>query len=177
MIFPVDVLGKSPTNPTARGQVVETFPADGADQPLDVRVLPRRSGSGRLVPGLAAIAGLADLSDQSCRWDYIERVSARGGLCFGETGFHGKRQKLRNDLPNPVALLQRLIARSIRLPGRGYSTNLGKSCFKWKRVVRPGVVPRHDDFTNLGCQTAENATTDAKGNFLLCKTGTANRAA
>src|SRR5262245_22323854 len=30
--------------------VVETFPADRADQPLDVRVLPRRSGSGRLVP-------------------------------------------------------------------------------------------------------------------------------
>ncbi len=31
-------------------QVVETFPSDGADQSLDVRVLPRRSGSGRLVP-------------------------------------------------------------------------------------------------------------------------------
>src|SRR5438128_12492582 len=30
--------------------VVETFPADRADQSLDVRVLPRRSGSGRLVP-------------------------------------------------------------------------------------------------------------------------------
>ena len=30
--------------------VVETFPSDRADQPLDVRVLPRRSGSGRLVP-------------------------------------------------------------------------------------------------------------------------------
>src|SRR5262245_32882596 len=30
--------------------MVETFPADRADQPLDVRVLPRRSGSGRLVP-------------------------------------------------------------------------------------------------------------------------------
>src|SRR5205807_10481577 len=32
------------------GQVVETFPSDRADQPLDVRVLPRRSGRGRLVP-------------------------------------------------------------------------------------------------------------------------------
>src|SRR5262245_54352479 len=31
-------------------QVVETFPSDRADQPLDVRVLPRRSGSSRLVP-------------------------------------------------------------------------------------------------------------------------------
>ena len=31
-------------------QVVETFPSDGANQSLDVRVLPRRSGSGRLVP-------------------------------------------------------------------------------------------------------------------------------
>src|SRR5947208_12799911 len=30
--------------------VVETFPADRADQPLDVWVLPRRPGSGRLVP-------------------------------------------------------------------------------------------------------------------------------
>src|SRR5262245_51749953 len=30
--------------------VVETFPSDRADQSLDVRVLPRRSGSGRLVP-------------------------------------------------------------------------------------------------------------------------------
>src|SRR5215475_2061681 len=30
--------------------VVETFSSDRADQPLDVRVLPRRSGSGRLVP-------------------------------------------------------------------------------------------------------------------------------
>src|SRR5262249_52012137 len=30
--------------------VVETFPSDCADQPLDVWVLPRRSGSGRLVP-------------------------------------------------------------------------------------------------------------------------------
>jgi hypothetical protein len=30
--------------------VVETFPADRADQPLDVRILPRRSGSDRLVP-------------------------------------------------------------------------------------------------------------------------------
>src|SRR5262245_47937484 len=30
--------------------VVETVPADRADQPLDVRVLPRRSGSGRLFP-------------------------------------------------------------------------------------------------------------------------------
>src|SRR5438874_6091979 len=30
--------------------VVETFPSDRADQPLNVRVLPRRSGSGRLVP-------------------------------------------------------------------------------------------------------------------------------
>src|SRR5258705_12204327 len=30
--------------------VVETFPSDRADQSLDVRVLPRRSGSSRLVP-------------------------------------------------------------------------------------------------------------------------------
>src|SRR5437660_2139923 len=30
--------------------VVETFPSDRADQPLDVRVLPRRSRSSRLVP-------------------------------------------------------------------------------------------------------------------------------
>src|SRR5262245_2589935 len=30
--------------------VVETFPSDRADQPLDVWVLPRRSGSSRLVP-------------------------------------------------------------------------------------------------------------------------------
>src|SRR5262249_2919905 len=30
--------------------VVETFPSDRADQPLDIWVLPRRSGSGRLVP-------------------------------------------------------------------------------------------------------------------------------
>src|SRR5215469_9905875 len=30
--------------------VVETFPSDRADQPLDIRVLPRRSGSSRLVP-------------------------------------------------------------------------------------------------------------------------------
>src|SRR5215472_3654633 len=30
--------------------VVETFPSDRADQPLDVRVLPRRLGSSRLVP-------------------------------------------------------------------------------------------------------------------------------
>jgi len=30
--------------------VVETFPADRADQPLDVRILPRRSWSDRLVP-------------------------------------------------------------------------------------------------------------------------------
>src|SRR5207248_1627306 len=30
--------------------VVETFPADRADQPLDVWVLPWRPGSGRLVP-------------------------------------------------------------------------------------------------------------------------------
>jgi hypothetical protein len=30
--------------------MVETFPADCADQPLHVRILPRRSGSGRLVP-------------------------------------------------------------------------------------------------------------------------------
>src|SRR5262249_10002660 len=30
--------------------VVETFPSDRADQPLDVRILPRRSGSSRLVP-------------------------------------------------------------------------------------------------------------------------------
>jgi hypothetical protein len=30
--------------------VVETFRSDRADQPLDVRVLPRRSGSSRLVP-------------------------------------------------------------------------------------------------------------------------------
>src|SRR5262249_4622239 len=30
--------------------VVETFPSDRADQPLDVRVLPRRSGNSRLVP-------------------------------------------------------------------------------------------------------------------------------
>src|SRR6266481_3079908 len=29
--------------------VVETFPSDRADQPLDVRVLPRRSRSSRLV--------------------------------------------------------------------------------------------------------------------------------
>src|SRR5262249_5214552 len=34
--------------------VVETFPSDRADQPLDVRVLPRRSGSGRLVPNAQA---------------------------------------------------------------------------------------------------------------------------
>src|SRR6266550_3464276 len=30
--------------------VVETFPSDGADQSLDARVLPRRSGCSRLVP-------------------------------------------------------------------------------------------------------------------------------
>jgi hypothetical protein len=30
--------------------VVETFPSDRADQSLDVRVLPRRSGRDRLVP-------------------------------------------------------------------------------------------------------------------------------
>src|SRR5262249_49954029 len=30
--------------------VVEAFPSDRADQPLDVRVLPRRLGSSRLVP-------------------------------------------------------------------------------------------------------------------------------
>src|SRR5262249_38428967 len=30
--------------------VVETFPSDGADQPLDVRILPRRSGCSRLGP-------------------------------------------------------------------------------------------------------------------------------
>src|SRR5215510_8593576 len=30
--------------------VVETFPSDRADQSLDVRVLPRRSRSSRLVP-------------------------------------------------------------------------------------------------------------------------------
>src|SRR5262245_40519862 len=30
--------------------VVETFPSDRTHQPLDVRVLPRRSGRGRLVP-------------------------------------------------------------------------------------------------------------------------------
>src|SRR6478672_8153679 len=30
--------------------VVETFPSDRADQSLDVRILPRRSGSSRLVP-------------------------------------------------------------------------------------------------------------------------------
>jgi hypothetical protein len=30
--------------------VVETFPADRADQPLDVRILPRRSGSDQHVP-------------------------------------------------------------------------------------------------------------------------------
>jgi ABC-type uncharacterized transport system substrate-binding protein len=32
------------------GALVETFPSDRSDQPLDVRVLPRRSGSSRLVP-------------------------------------------------------------------------------------------------------------------------------
>src|SRR5262250_2820986 len=31
-------------------QVVETFPSDRADQSLDVRILPRRSGCSRLVP-------------------------------------------------------------------------------------------------------------------------------
>ena len=35
---------------TQYNQVVETFPSDRADQSLDVRVLPRRSGSSRLVP-------------------------------------------------------------------------------------------------------------------------------
>src|SRR5262245_47377702 len=30
--------------------VIETFPSDRTDQSLDVRVLPRRSGSSRLVP-------------------------------------------------------------------------------------------------------------------------------
>src|SRR5262245_46562008 len=30
--------------------VVETFPSDRTDQSLDIRVLPRRSGSSRLVP-------------------------------------------------------------------------------------------------------------------------------
>src|SRR6266480_7900519 len=35
---------------TEYDQVVETFPSDRTDQSLDVWVLPRRSGSSRLVP-------------------------------------------------------------------------------------------------------------------------------
>src|SRR5262249_46204217 len=40
--------------------VVETFPSDRADQPLDVRVLPRRSGSSRLVPNAHATQPLPE---------------------------------------------------------------------------------------------------------------------
>src|SRR5262245_20711569 len=36
--------------PPKYDHVVETFPSDRADQSLDVRVLPRRSGCSRLVP-------------------------------------------------------------------------------------------------------------------------------
>src|SRR6266481_9813635 len=46
-------------------QVVETFPSDGSDQSLDVRVLPRRSGSGRLVPNAHGAQPLPE--DQAIR--------------------------------------------------------------------------------------------------------------
>src|SRR5207249_2642719 len=45
--------------------VVETFPSDRADQPLDVRVLPRRSGSSRLVPNAHGTQPLPE--DQAIR--------------------------------------------------------------------------------------------------------------
>src|SRR5262249_32624264 len=42
--------GSGADAPPEHDHVVETFPADRADQPLDVRVLPRRSGRDRPVP-------------------------------------------------------------------------------------------------------------------------------
>src|SRR5262249_6572220 len=45
--------------------VVETFPSDRADQSLDVRVLPRRSGCSRLVPNAHGTQPLPE--DQAIR--------------------------------------------------------------------------------------------------------------
>src|SRR5262245_40991082 len=77
-------------------QVVETFPADRADQSLDVRVLPRRSGSGRLVPNAHGTQPLPE--DRTIRrvpvpnkitrcivprerLGDLERNPLRGGIC------------------------------------------------------------------------------------------------
>jgi hypothetical protein len=42
-----------------------------------------------------------------------------------------------------------------------------------RKMVGPGVVPRHSDFKNLDCQTALSGITGVKGFLLRCKTGTA----
>src|SRR5262245_30189812 len=43
--------------------VVETFPSDRADQPLDIRVLPRGSGCSRLIPNAHGTLPLPDAHD------------------------------------------------------------------------------------------------------------------
>src|SRR5215467_197724 len=45
---------------TEHDQVVETFPSDRADQSLDIWVLPRRSGSGWLVPNAHGVQPLLE---------------------------------------------------------------------------------------------------------------------
>jgi hypothetical protein len=57
--------------------VVETFPSDRADQSLDVRVLPGRSGSSRLVPNAHGTQPLPE-----------DQAITTGGLYKGCSGEH-----------------------------------------------------------------------------------------
>src|SRR6266566_9588296 len=76
--------------------VVETFPSDRADQPLDVRVLPRRSRSSRLVPNahgtqllpedhavhsVSVPNKIARKTVQGKRLDDLARNPLRGRIC------------------------------------------------------------------------------------------------
>src|SRR4029077_9356238 len=65
--------------------VVETFPSDRADQPLDVRVLPRRSGSSRLVPNAHGTQPLPE--NHAIRSVSVQNKIARctvPGECLGD---------------------------------------------------------------------------------------------
>jgi hypothetical protein len=55
--------------------VVETFPSDRADQSLDVRVLPRRSRSSRLVPNAHGTQPLPEDAVSRSRIRYLGELS------------------------------------------------------------------------------------------------------
>src|SRR5215467_12649842 len=82
--------------PPKYDHVVETFPSDRADQPLDVRVLPRRSGCSRLVPNAHGTQPLPEdrairrvsVPNKIARWtvpgkrlDDLARNPLRGRIC------------------------------------------------------------------------------------------------